>query len=116
MLAIDSSKYNRPKYDSIVGMWLIEPRQPENGSPVFADHFNYTIIIKGERLTFQYNGKSVKCSPRTLRLFGAEQTRPWISELSRMRTERKINAVGGEVDNLSEEEIVAKILGTTETV
>jgi hypothetical protein len=116
MLAIDSSKYNRPKYDPLIGMWLIEPHDPESGSPVFADHFNYTIIIKGERLTFQYDGKSVKCSPRTLRLFGAEQTRPWISELSRMRTERKLNATIGEEDGLSEEQILAKIMGKTETV
>lgn len=97
MLAIDSSRFKRPKYSQLTRMWLLQPNE-DNGTSTYADKFSYTILESNGKMTFMYDGKSVKASPRTLRIYGAEIVNPLISELAQTKITTDETQVTKEVD------------------
>lgn len=90
MLAVDSQMYNVPVRTSS-GWCLVS--KGESRDVIHVDRFRWTLA-KGDKLTtsrgdeiegratFEYNSTSVKPSPRTLRVFGAEKLRGVISYLA----------------------------------
>jgi hypothetical protein len=57
----------------------------------YASQFNYTVPLSedsSDRITFTYNGSSVKPTPRTLRINGAERLAPIVSRLAKNETVR----------------------------
>lgn len=84
MLSVDSKTYAMPCLDLETMMWYIN--RLDNDETIVSSTFHYTTWNDdGERLTFKYNGKSVSPTPRTLRLFGAENLKSIISELASAR-------------------------------
>lgn len=90
MLAVDSQMYNVP-VRTRNGWCLVS--KGESRDVIHVDRFRWTLAngdklttshgdeIEG-RATFEYNSTSVKPSPRTLRVFGAEKLRGVISYLA----------------------------------
>lgn len=84
MLSVSSLNYYVPvKADNVQGSvgWLLYRK--DSDEITFARQFNYTVVDGTRRATFSYDGKSVKPSPRTLRIFGAQRTGDCVSYLSR---------------------------------
>jgi hypothetical protein len=55
----------------------------------YASQFNYTVPLSedsSDRITFIYNGSSVKPTPRTLRINGAERLASVVSRLAKNET------------------------------
>jgi hypothetical protein len=90
MLAMSDRYYYVPRrYDTETDtVWIINRigSSEENPDYTVASNFNYTALVyidgKLERLTFEYHGRSVRPSIRTLRKFGSEFINPLISKLS----------------------------------
>jgi hypothetical protein len=84
MLSVSSLNYFLPvrtiNSDNEVRWWL---NRIDSDDAVYAKSFNYTVIDGDEKATFVFNGSSVKPSPRTLRIYGAERTGSYVSILSR---------------------------------
>jgi hypothetical protein len=98
MLAVDSQMYNVPVRTSS-GWCLVS--KGESQDVIHVDRFRWTLAegdklttsrgdeIEG-RATFEYNSTSVKPSPRTLRVFGAEKLRGVISYLASRKETPKV--------------------------
>lgn len=108
MLAVDSQMYNVPVRTSS-GWCLVS--KGESRDVIHVDRFRWTLAagdklttsrgdeIEG-RATFEYNSTSVKPSPRTLRVFGAEKLRGVISYLaSRKETPKVENTAQAETED-----------------
>jgi hypothetical protein len=83
MLSVSSLNYYVPvKANNVQGSvgWLLYRK--DSDEITFARQFNYTVVDGTRRATFSYDGKSVKPSPRTLRIFGAQRTGDCVSYLS----------------------------------
>lgn len=83
MLSVSSLNYYVPvRADDVqrgIG-WLLYRK--DSNEITYATQFNYTVVEGARRATFSYDGKSVKPSPRTLRIFGAQRTGDCVSYLS----------------------------------
>lgn len=83
MLSVSSLNYYIPvKTNNVhngIG-WLLYRRNSDEIT--YAKQFNYTVVDGTRKATFSYDGKSVKPSPRTLRIFGAQRTGDCVSYLS----------------------------------
>lgn len=93
MLAVSNREYYIPRKVNEDG-WAIRHR---NGDVTLSKQFTYTVISedfygKGEpeRLSFIYNGRSVKPSPRTLRIFGSKYCSWWTAELANNEVDRLV--------------------------
>lgn len=93
MWAINSTRYLPPvKCDQGDAWYIIEWKVDETGDikhvakTIRADAFNYTFKNDrtGERLTFIYDGASVKPMYRTLRKYGAEALQPIVARLANL--------------------------------
>jgi hypothetical protein len=93
MWAINSARHLPPiKCDDAEG-WLIEEWKVNDDGDIEIvatthriDAFNYTFknASTGERLTFVYDGASVKPMYRTLRKYGAEALQPIVARLANL--------------------------------
>jgi hypothetical protein len=86
MLSISAKDYYLPvRYsDGGVVRWALYRRKTDEVT--YASQFNYTVQLSedsSDRITFIYNGSSVKPTPRTLRLNGAERLAPVVSMLAK---------------------------------
>jgi hypothetical protein len=87
MLAVSDGKYELPvKHTSSNGdvYWMIRSRT--HNDVVSAKRFNFTLLADADaetdRMTFTYDGNSVKPTARTLRKHGAAKLQPIVSKLS----------------------------------
>lgn len=87
MLAVSDGKYELPvKQTSPDGevFWLL--RNKEHNDIMRAKRFNFTLLAgadaESDRMTFTYDGNSVKPTARTLRKHGAAKLQPIVSKLS----------------------------------
>lgn len=91
MWAITSKQYHLPVMDTgddnTFSNWVIV-KDGLKESVEKVDPFVYTLIsIDGsERLSFVYDGKSVKPAIRTLKIYGAESLSPMIKKLATVYT------------------------------
>lgn len=76
MLAVNSKRYRIPQRirDGDGVAWILKPTGQDFGEVTRVERFTYTYLYNGQRASFVYDGASVKPSPRTLRVFGAEKT------------------------------------------
>lgn len=88
MLSVSNSLYELPSYDASVDKWLLQSRKSPDEC-LIARTFNYTLFDGDGKYTFIYDGKSVKPTPRTLRVYGADHLQPIVSKLAR-KTVRKV--------------------------
>jgi hypothetical protein len=93
MLSVTSDNYQLPigfREDGQVKWKLYRFNSDE---VIVATQFNYTVAsIDGDpskRMTFTYCGPSIKPSPRTLRVFGAQFLSEMVSKLHNRREEKK---------------------------
>lgn len=86
MLAVNDGKYLLPvKIRSMDGQTVWRLFRKGASDYITSARFNYTIDFPGsnnDRLTFEYDGASVKPAPRTLRLEGASMCSAFVSVLS----------------------------------
>lgn len=85
MLAINSGKYQTPvrmKDADGETVWKLVPVSGMELDYMVAYTFNYTWTDGEWRATFHYEGGSVKPSPRTLRVYGAEVLRDVVLALA----------------------------------
>lgn len=88
MLSVSNSLYEQPSFDASADKWLLQSRMSPDEC-LIARTFNYTIIDGDSKYTFIFDGKSVKPTPRTLRVYGADYLQPLVSKLAR-KTVRKV--------------------------
>lgn len=91
MLSVSNSLYELPSYDASIGKWLLQSRKSVDECLV-ARTFNYTIINGDSKYTFIYDGKSVKPTPRTLRVYGADYLQPKVSKLASRIVQRQASS------------------------
>ena len=108
MLAVSDAKYYVPiktiNDDGSV-FWVM--RRKGVVEEIASEHFKYTIDIsaiapKTARMTFEYNGASVKPAPRTLRMCGAKFVESFTKRLANqtapgMRFEFETNTPEGKI-------------------
>lgn len=79
MLAVSDTNYYLPVktvQDDGSIVWVIQRR--DSVEKIMTSQFKYTIGVSHvlpaiDRITFEYNGRSVKAAPRSLRICGAER-------------------------------------------
>jgi len=92
MWAINSARHLPPVKSPSGNGWIVAERKTDDhgGLKIIAqtsrlDPFNYTFKLHdGERLTFVYDGASVKPMYRTLRKYGAEALQPIVARLANL--------------------------------
>lgn len=110
MLAVSDGKYELPvKQTSPDGevYWIIRSRT--HNDVTRAKRFNFTLLTgadaETDRMTFTYDGNSVKPTARTLRKHGAAKLQPIVSRLSA----RKVKPVVAETHSDQPESNTAKV-------
>lgn len=95
MLAVSDQDYYLPVHvEQADGstQWVL--RHKQSGDLIVSQHFTYTVIdhldraAKDNRLSFEYQGKSVKPTPRTLRRFGSTNCGSFTQVLANLSKER----------------------------
>lgn len=85
MLAISSDRYKVPRRavdNEHQVQWMIEPINGSRNGVLIAYQFTYTFVEGPFKASFTYDRTSVKPSPRTLRVYGADALKDFVSRLS----------------------------------
>jgi hypothetical protein len=103
MLAVTNKDYYMPCYDVVAECWCLNRRR--SAETIFTKRCNYTLFInrktgENERLTFTYDGTSVKPSGRTLRIFGAKNS-SWYTSRAANNHEMYLDLVRNDNNQLS---------------